>query len=95
MDTVLEFQAEAPQATASERLVQGPYMAARAGFDPTTFRTKGHESTNEPPCPIPINNNKNLSINSGSTYKRECKNEREKQMNTLTIELLWKLRQDG
>ena len=26
-------------------------MAARAGFEPTTLRTKGDESTNEPPCP--------------------------------------------
>ena len=43
---------EAPQASASERLPQGPYMymAARAGFEPATFWTKGAESTNEPPC---------------------------------------------
>ena len=47
----LEFHAEAPQATASERLAQGPYVAARAGFEPTTLRTKGDESTNEPPGP--------------------------------------------
>jgi len=36
MDTVLEFHAEAPQATASERLAQGPYMAARVVFEPAT-----------------------------------------------------------
>src|SRR6218665_1331470 len=35
-------------ATASEGLAQGPYVAARAGFEPTTLRTKGVESTNEP-----------------------------------------------
>ena len=34
-DTVSEeFHAEAPQATASERLTQDPYVAARAGFEP-------------------------------------------------------------
>ena len=26
-------------------------MAARAGFEPTTLRTKGDESTNKPPRP--------------------------------------------
>ena len=51
MDIVSEFHAEAPQATASEGLAQGPYMAAGAGFEPTTLRTKGDESTNEPPRP--------------------------------------------
>src|SRR6218665_274503 len=30
---------------------QGPYVVARTGFEPTTFRKKGNESTNEPPCP--------------------------------------------
>jgi len=48
-DTVSEFHAEAPQATASEGLDQGPYVAARAGFKPETLRTKGAESTNGPP----------------------------------------------
>jgi len=47
VDTVSEFHAEAPQATTSEGLVRGPYMAARAGFEPATLRTKGAESTNE------------------------------------------------
>ena len=50
-DTVLELHAEAPQATTSEGLAQGPYVAARAGFEPTTLKTKGAESTNEPPRP--------------------------------------------
>ena len=51
IDTVSEFtHAEALQATASEGLAQGPYMAARAGFKPTTFRSKGVVSTNAPPC---------------------------------------------
>jgi len=48
---VSEFHAETPQAIASEGLAQGPYVAARAGFKPETLRTKGIESTNEPPYP--------------------------------------------
>ena len=52
--TVSEFHAEAPWATASEGLAQGTYVAARAGFQPATLRTKGDESTNEPPRPGPI-----------------------------------------
>ena len=54
MDTVSEFHAEAPQATASEGLAQGPYMAAKAGFEPMTLWAKGAEmpeSINVPPCP--------------------------------------------
>src|SRR6218665_2209305 len=50
-DTVSEFHAEAPQATASEGVAQGPYVAARARFEPTILKMKGDESTNEPPCP--------------------------------------------
>src|SRR6218665_1247763 len=49
VDTAQEFHAEAPQATASEGLAQGPYVAARAGFKPLTLWTKGDESTNETP----------------------------------------------
>jgi len=33
-DTVSEFHAEAPQATVSEGLARGPYVAARAGVEP-------------------------------------------------------------
>ena len=46
-----EFHIKAPQATASEGLAQGPYVAATVGFEPATFRTKGDESTDEPPQP--------------------------------------------
>ena len=46
-----ELHTEAPRATVSEGLAQGPYVAARAGVEPTTLWTKGDESTNEPPCP--------------------------------------------
>src|SRR6218665_1808829 len=44
---VSEFHAEAPQATVSEGLAKGPYVAARVGFEPTTIRMKGVESNNE------------------------------------------------
>src|SRR6218665_2974244 len=47
-DTVLEFHTEAPQATASEGLAQGPYVAARAGFEPTTLLTNLPMSHNTP-----------------------------------------------
>src|SRR6218665_531693 len=51
-DTVSEFHAEAPQATASEGLAQDPYVAARAGFEPTTIWSTDIDSTNEPPLSI-------------------------------------------
>ena len=35
------LHAEALQATASEGLAQGPYVAAGAGFEPATIRSKG------------------------------------------------------
>jgi len=34
---------------ASEGLAQGPYVAARVGFEPATLRTQGTEPTNESP----------------------------------------------
>ena len=49
-----DFHADAPKETASEGLAKGPYLAARAGFEPTTLQTKGDESTNEPPRPTTI-----------------------------------------
>src|SRR6218665_1636734 len=57
MGTVSEFHAEDPQAIASEGLVQGPYVAARTGYEPATLQTKGTESTNEPSRPT-----KNLNL---------------------------------
>src|SRR6218665_125813 len=39
------------QATAGKGLVQGPYMAARAGVEPTTLRLKVIVSTKAPPRP--------------------------------------------
>ena len=54
MDTVSKLHAEAPQATASEGLAQGPYVADRAGFEPATLWTKGDESTDESPRPTNI-----------------------------------------
>ena len=54
MDTVPEFHAEAPQATVSQRLAQGPYVAARAGVELMTLQTKGVDSTNAPPTPLSV-----------------------------------------
>ena len=34
-----------------EELTQGHYVAAKAGFEPATYRTKSDEFTNEPPRP--------------------------------------------
>src|SRR6218665_1194780 len=58
MDTVSECHAEAPQATVSEGLAQGPYVAARVGVEPTTIRLRVIDLTSAPPrpqfiCPIP------------------------------------------
>src|SRR6218665_2873666 len=39
------------QATVGKGLAQGPYMAARAGVEPTTLRLKAIDSTKAPPCP--------------------------------------------
>src|SRR6218665_1872835 len=50
-DTAPEFHAEAPHATESERLAQGPYVAAKAGIEHMTLRTKGVDSTKAPPRP--------------------------------------------
>ena len=47
-----EFHAEASQATASEGLSEDPYVAARAGYEPTTLPLTGIDSTNSPPRPI-------------------------------------------
>ena|SRR6218665_1553398 len=49
--TVSELHTEALQATVSEGLAQGPYMAARDGFEPMTLWSKGMDSTNVPLCP--------------------------------------------
>ena len=45
------LHAKALQATASEGLAHGPYMVARAGFEPATLRSKGIDSINVPPRP--------------------------------------------
>ena len=45
------YHAEALQATVIEGLAQGPYMAARVGFEPATLWAQGTELTTEPPHP--------------------------------------------
>src|SRR6218665_1096810 len=45
------------QAITGEGLAQGPYVAARGGVEPATFRTKGtkhHHSTNHVPVVVPF-----------------------------------------
>src|SRR6218665_4040785 len=39
------------QATVGKGLAQGPYVAARAGVEPTTLQLSVIASTNAPPCP--------------------------------------------
>ena len=58
-DTVSEFHAEAHRQLQVKDLPKGPYMAARAGVEPTTFRLRVNASTNAPPCPT--NNINNIS----------------------------------
>jgi len=50
-DTVPEFHTEVLQATVSEGLAQGPYVAAGVEFESVTLRTQGTKHTTEPPCP--------------------------------------------
>src|SRR6218665_1056812 len=52
--TLSEFTCRNLQATVSEGLAQGLYMAARAGFKPMTLWSKGIDSTNAPPRPITL-----------------------------------------
>jgi len=47
-----ELTSEALEATTSEGLAQGPYVAARVGFEFATFQTQGTEPTTEPLHPI-------------------------------------------
>jgi len=46
---VSEFHAEVPQTIASEGLAQGPYVAARVGFETATLWTKGGEMSHHTP----------------------------------------------
>src|SRR6218665_1943273 len=54
--------------TAHEGLAQGPYAAAKAGFEPSTFRSKGIDSINAPPCPTVLYSN----ANNGDTWSLSC-----------------------
>src|SRR6218665_3185361 len=60
IDTVPEFTREALEAIAGKGLAQGPYMAARARFEPTTLWLNGIVSTNVPPCPTKCSNGQNM-----------------------------------
>src|SRR6218665_4000291 len=50
------------QATAGKGLTQGPYVAARAGVEPTTLRLKVIVSTKAPPRPTNALINLTLSL---------------------------------
>ena len=47
----IEVSRRSAQATAGKGLAQGPYLAARAGVEPTTLRLKVIVSTKAPPRP--------------------------------------------
>ena len=55
IDAVLELtRRSAIQATMSEGLAQGDYVAARVGFEPATHRTQSTERTTKPPRPTSV-----------------------------------------
>src|SRR6218665_2436481 len=51
IETASGFTRRTLQATVIEGLAQGPYVAARTGFELTTLRWKDVDSTNAQPCP--------------------------------------------
>jgi len=59
----------AQQATVSEGLAQGPYMAARVEFEPTTLRSNGIDSTNV--LPHPMTNQTGSGFHCLLTWSRE------------------------
>ena len=50
-DIVSEFHAGEPQTTVGKGLAKGPYVADRAGVEPTTLRLRVIDLTNAPPRP--------------------------------------------
>ena len=64
-----EFHGKASQAIVSEGLAQGLYVAARARFEPTTLRTKGNESTDEPLCLMYVTMYVCMYLDVAMTYK--------------------------
>src|SRR6218665_2181721 len=50
-DNCIGVSRRSAQATVGKGLSQGPYMADRAGVEPTTLRLKAIDSTKAPPCP--------------------------------------------
>ena len=53
------------QATTSEGLAEGPYVAARVGFEPVTLQIQGIELTTEPLGPY-----KQLLSRPGDVYQK-------------------------
>src|SRR6218665_2722385 len=58
---------QSAQVTVGKGLAQGPYMAARAGVEPTTLRLTAIDSTKAPPCPTM------LLPNGASASRLTCK----------------------
>src|SRR6218665_1135279 len=56
------------QSIVGEELAQGPNLAAKVGFQPATIRTKGDESTNEPPTKYWLIKIPTGSIANGETH---------------------------
>ena len=77
-NTVSEFHAEAHRQTTNKGLAQGPYVAARAGVEPTTVRLRVIDLTNAPPrlhpckAVIEIVNNHRPNSGSGSFDTQHC-----------------------
>ena len=65
----------------SEGLAQGPYMAARAGFEPTTLRSKGVVSTNAPR----YNSNQNRTLKILIASKKDLANTQRLRYNTSLV----------
>ena len=63
IDTGRSLHAEALRVTASEGPAQALHVAARAGFEPATLRSKGIDSTNEQPRPTRIHGWTNRRMN--------------------------------
>ena len=71
-DTVPEFHVEAPQATVSKGLAQGSYVAARAGVEPMTLRTKCVDSIKAPPRPASVDSISAFMTSSTESFRSCC-----------------------
>ena len=54
LTTVIDTVSEFTRRSATAIVTEGPYVAARAGFEPTTLLSKGIDSTNASPRPTTV-----------------------------------------